>query len=60
MTLSRSTLQNNASLSFTLLDSALSARHSRKSGTMPISRSFCTECCAGLVLISPAALMYGT
>ena len=27
---------------------------------MPISRSFCTECCVGLVLNSPAARMCGT
>ncbi len=27
---------------------------------MPISRSFITECCVGLVFISPAAPMYGT
>jgi hypothetical protein len=27
---------------------------------MPISRSFCTECCVGLVLSSPADAMNGT
>ena len=27
---------------------------------MPISRSFMTECCVGLVFSSPAAPMYGT
>jgi hypothetical protein len=37
-----------------------SARHSSTSGCMPISRSFCTVCCVGLVLSSPAAAMKGT
>ena len=37
-----------------------SARHSSTSGEIPISRSFCTLCCVGLVLSSPAVAMYGT
>ena len=37
-----------------------SARHSTMSGWMPISRSSFTECCVGLVFISPAAGMNGT
>ena len=31
-----------------------SARHSSTCGEMPISRSFCTLCCVGLVFSSPA------
>jgi hypothetical protein len=37
-----------------------SARHSSASGWMPISRSFCTVCCVGLVFSSPAAAIQGT
>src|SRR6266853_934024 len=37
-----------------------SERHSSASGWMPIPRSSLTECCVGLVLISPALLMKGT
>src|SRR6218665_435101 len=36
-----------------------SARHSRASAWMPISRSFCTVCCVGLVLSSPAVAIQG-
>ena len=37
-----------------------SARHSSASAWMPISRSFCTVCCVGLVFSSPAAAIHGT
>ena len=37
-----------------------SQRHSRMSGWMPIERSSLTECCVGLVFISPAVLMKGS
>ena len=36
-----------------------SARQSRASGMMPISRSFCTLCWVGLVFSSPAAGIHG-
>ena len=59
-TASGATLVNIAIFFFSAGSSGRSERHSRMSGWMPISRSFITECCVGLVLSSPAAPMYGT
>ena len=59
-TASFDTLQNIAIFFFMPGSIGRSQRQMRMSGWMPISRSFCTECCVGLVLSSPAAAMYGT
>ena len=55
-----STLVNSAILRFSSSGISRSARHRTMSGWMPISRSSFTECCVGLVLISPADGMNGT
>jgi len=55
MTASGGTLVNSAILRRSPSGSGRSARHSTTSGWMPISRSAFTECCVGLVFISPAA-----
>jgi hypothetical protein len=54
------TLVNRLIFSRSSSGMARSARHSRASGWMPISRSFCTVCWVGLVLSSPAAAIQGT
>ena len=54
ITASAATLVNSAILRRSSSGSGRSARHSTTSGWMPISRSSFTECCVGLVLISPA------
>ena len=55
-----STEQKSAILSLISLESGRSVRQRRMSGWMPISRSFITECCVGLVFTSCAVEMYGT
>ena len=54
------TLVNSEILSRSSSGMRRSARHSSASGWMPISRSFCTVCCVGLVFSSPAAAIHGT
>ena len=53
------TLQNRPILRFSSGGIGCSHRHSRMSGWMPMERSSLTECCVGLVFISPAVLMNG-
>ena len=60
MTHCASTFVKRAIFSLVSLFSGVSDRQMRMSGWMPISRSCLTLCWVGLVLISPAALMYGT
>ena len=55
-----STLVKREILSRSSSGTGRSARHSSTSGWMPISRSFCTVCCVGLVFSSPAAAIQGT
>jgi len=55
-----STEQKSAILSLMSFPSGRSVRQSRMSGWMPISRSFITLCCVGLVFTSCAVAMYGT
>jgi hypothetical protein len=54
------TLQNMEIFWRKSLSSGRSQRQTRMCGVMPISRSLATDCCVGLVLSSPAALMNGT
>jgi len=54
------TLVNRAIFLRSPSGSDMAARHSRMSGWMPMDRSSLTECCVGLVLISPDVEMYGT
>jgi hypothetical protein len=54
ITASGMTLQNSAILRRSSAGTGRSARHSRMSGWMPISRSSLTECWVGLVFSSPA------
>ena len=56
----RGTLVNSEILSRSSSGIGRSARQSRASGWMPISRSFCTVCWVGLVFSSPAAAIHGT
>ena len=51
------TLQNWPILRRSLSGISISQRQSRMSGWMPMDRSSFTECCVGLVFISPAVLM---
>ncbi len=60
MTASTGTLVNSAILRRSSSGTGFSQRQSSASAWIPISRSSFTECCVGLVLISPADLMYGT
>ena len=59
-TLPGSTLQNIAIFCRISAGISRSVRQIRMSGWTPISRSFITECCVGLVFTSPAAAMYGS
>src|ERR1044071_7481892 len=59
-TASVATLQNIAIFLSESSGSDCSQRTTSTSHCTPISRSFWTECCVGLVLNSPAARMYGT
>ncbi len=52
-----STLVNSAILRRWSPGSGSLQRHSSTSGWMPIERSSLTECCVGLVLISPEVAM---
>jgi hypothetical protein len=52
-----STLVNSAILRRCSGGSGSRQRHSSTSGWMPMERSSFTECCVGLVLISPAVRM---
>ena len=60
MTASSGTLVNSAIFLRSPSGTGRSARQSTMSGWIPISRSSFTECCVGLVFISPAEGMNGT
>ena len=60
ITASSGTLVNNAILRRSPSGNGRSLRQIRMSGWMPIERSSFTECCVGLVFISPADAMSGT
>jgi hypothetical protein len=60
MTAFSGTFVNSAILRRSDCGRGCSQRHSSTSGWIPSARSSLTECWVGFVLISPAALMYGT
>src|SRR5713101_5365148 len=60
MTCSMGTLQCKLIFSRTLDSKACFERHTIMSGWMPISRSFLTLCCVGLLFCSPEASAQGT